>query len=180
MHFNFNLFLGWKAEFSALLQSSVSHDSSDIILICWFAAQQTFIIINVEKTLIYILCRISLLINFMHPEYNIYIYTYIHTYILYIQQMHISCTIPLNSISAFKRSAAETRTLSALVHSEERKQLFVWAIFLSAKNLSDMQHRSLARQSNSTSTLPLWDECSWHHKWLIRRLTISHPLCPPS
>ncbi len=34
-----------KAEFSAsLLQSSVSHDPSEIIL-CWFAAQETFIII---------------------------------------------------------------------------------------------------------------------------------------
>ncbi len=40
-----------KAEFSAsLLQSSVSHDSSEIILIYWFAAQETFlIIINVEN-----------------------------------------------------------------------------------------------------------------------------------
>ncbi len=41
-----------KAEFSAsLLQSSVSHDPSEIILICWFAAQETFIIIiiNVEN-----------------------------------------------------------------------------------------------------------------------------------
>ncbi len=64
MHFNFNLFLWWKAEFSALLQSSVSHDSSDIILICWFAAQQTFIIINVEKTLIYILCMILYAFHF--------------------------------------------------------------------------------------------------------------------
>ncbi len=36
-----------KAEFSALLQSSVSHDPSQIILICRFTAQQTFIIINV-------------------------------------------------------------------------------------------------------------------------------------
>ncbi len=33
-------------EFSAsLLQSSVSHDPSQIILICWFAAQGTFVII---------------------------------------------------------------------------------------------------------------------------------------
>ncbi len=35
-----------KAELSAsLLQSSVSHDPSEIILICWFAAQETCIII---------------------------------------------------------------------------------------------------------------------------------------
>ncbi len=41
-----------KAEFSAsLLQTSVSHDPSEIILICWFAAQETFlIIINVENS----------------------------------------------------------------------------------------------------------------------------------
>ncbi len=39
-----------KAEFSAsLLQSSVSHDPSEIILICWFAAQKTVLtIINLE------------------------------------------------------------------------------------------------------------------------------------
>jgi len=35
-----------KAEFSAsLLQSSVSHDPSEIILIWWFDAQETFMII---------------------------------------------------------------------------------------------------------------------------------------
>ncbi len=41
-----------KAEYSAsLLQSSVSHDPSEIILIYWFAAQETFpIIINVENS----------------------------------------------------------------------------------------------------------------------------------
>ncbi len=42
-----------KAKFSAsLLQSLVSHDPSEIILICWFAAQETFliIIINVENS----------------------------------------------------------------------------------------------------------------------------------
>ncbi len=39
-----------KAEFSAsLIQSSVSHDSSENILKFWFAAQETFIIINVKN-----------------------------------------------------------------------------------------------------------------------------------
>ncbi len=39
-----------KAEFSAsLLQSSVSHDPSEIILICWFAAQGTFLIIIIVE-----------------------------------------------------------------------------------------------------------------------------------
>ncbi len=41
-----------KAECSvSLLQSSVSHDPSEIILIYWFAARETFlIIINVENS----------------------------------------------------------------------------------------------------------------------------------
>ncbi len=40
------LFLWCKAEFLAsLLQSSVSHDPSEIILTYWFAAQETFILI---------------------------------------------------------------------------------------------------------------------------------------
>ncbi len=30
--------------------SSASHDPSEIILICWFAAQETFLIINVENS----------------------------------------------------------------------------------------------------------------------------------
>jgi len=39
-----------KAEFS--LQSSVSHDPSEIILICWFAAYETFFIIDVKSKMI--------------------------------------------------------------------------------------------------------------------------------
>ncbi len=47
-----NVFLWCKAEFSAsLLQSSLSHDPSEITLIRWFSAQETFlIIINVENS----------------------------------------------------------------------------------------------------------------------------------
>ncbi len=46
-----NLFLWCKAEFSAsLLQYSVSHDPSQIILICWFAAQDKFILLAMLKT----------------------------------------------------------------------------------------------------------------------------------
>jgi len=33
-----------KAEFSASLLQSESHDHSEIILICWFDSQETFII----------------------------------------------------------------------------------------------------------------------------------------
>ncbi len=42
-----------KTEFTVLLhQSSVSHDLSEITLICWFAAKETFlIIINVKNTI---------------------------------------------------------------------------------------------------------------------------------
>ncbi len=37
----YNLFPWCKTEFSAsLLQSSVSHDPSEIILICWFGAEE--------------------------------------------------------------------------------------------------------------------------------------------
>ncbi len=40
-----------KAEFSAsLIQSSVSHDPSEIILICWFGAEETFLIIIIFET----------------------------------------------------------------------------------------------------------------------------------
>ncbi len=41
-----------KAEFPALLlNASVSHDLSEVILRCWFAAQETFwIIINVKNS----------------------------------------------------------------------------------------------------------------------------------
>ncbi len=40
-----------KAEFSAsLLQSSVSHDPSEIILICSFTAQETFLLLLMLKT----------------------------------------------------------------------------------------------------------------------------------
>ncbi len=48
--FKCNIFLWCSAEFSAtLLESSVSHDPSEIILLCRSAAQDTFIsIINVE------------------------------------------------------------------------------------------------------------------------------------
>ncbi len=34
-----------KAEFSTAIRSSVSHDPSEIILICWFAVQNTFLIV---------------------------------------------------------------------------------------------------------------------------------------
>ncbi len=45
------IFLWCNAEFTAsLLWSSVSHDPSEIIIISWFAAQETFLIIKVEKS----------------------------------------------------------------------------------------------------------------------------------
>jgi len=39
-----------KTEYPASFQSSVSHDSSEIILICWFAAQETFLSIITVKS----------------------------------------------------------------------------------------------------------------------------------
>ncbi len=48
--FKYNLFLWYKAEFSASLLHHMSHDHSEIILICLFGAQKIFlIIINVEN-----------------------------------------------------------------------------------------------------------------------------------
>ncbi len=54
-----------KAEFSAsLLQSSVSHDPSEIILIYWFAAQETFLLLlSIFKTVESFLFRILWLIE---------------------------------------------------------------------------------------------------------------------
>ncbi len=54
-----HLFIWCKADFSAsLLQSSVSHDPSEIIIICWFDAQDFFlIIIKCEKSSASYVCR---------------------------------------------------------------------------------------------------------------------------
>ncbi len=35
---------------ASLLESLVSHDPSEIIVICWFGAQETFLIINNVET----------------------------------------------------------------------------------------------------------------------------------
>jgi len=58
-----------KIESSALLlQSSVSHDLSEIILICEFAAQETFIII-----IYLLLCRKQLcMLQFLWKPYSIF------------------------------------------------------------------------------------------------------------
>ncbi len=50
--FYFNILFLWCQIWffnQSILQSSVSHDPSEIILICWFGAQETFFIINVEN-----------------------------------------------------------------------------------------------------------------------------------
>ncbi len=58
-----------RAEFSAsLLQSSVSHDALEISLICWFAAQETFIVINVENSWANILVETKY-IRYIFPEF---------------------------------------------------------------------------------------------------------------
>ncbi len=47
--FKYDLFLWWQSWIFSII-TSVSHDPSEIVLIYWFAAQETFlIIINVEK-----------------------------------------------------------------------------------------------------------------------------------
>ncbi len=47
-------------------QSSVSHDPSEIIIICWFGAQKIFLI-NVEN------CLISFLQSLVNRKFSIYL-----------------------------------------------------------------------------------------------------------
>ncbi len=74
----YNLFLWCKAGFSAsLLQFSASHDPSEIIIIYWFAAQETFLIINAKNIcwkiyifvtfIVYDMYLLTLLINWIYP-----------------------------------------------------------------------------------------------------------------
>ncbi len=66
-----------KSEFS-WHQSSVSHDASEIILICWFGTQETFIIIinvdeqEVQKQKIKVL---QSLLNMLHTFKKVNLYT---------------------------------------------------------------------------------------------------------
>ncbi len=66
-----------KAEFSAsLLQSSVSHDPSEIILICWFAAYETFLLF-VENSCSLLFCGHLVFQDFvMNRKYKITEFTY--------------------------------------------------------------------------------------------------------
>ncbi len=75
-----------KAEFSAsLLQSSVSHDPSEIILICWFVAQLLSIIIDAKLLINNVSCyywcwkHFCGLIVLWKPQY-IYIFLLIEKY----------------------------------------------------------------------------------------------------
>jgi len=62
-----NLLLIYNAEFSAsLLQSSVSHDPSEIILICRFAGQETFHLIISFKQLCYFIFFVETVMHFDH------------------------------------------------------------------------------------------------------------------
>ncbi len=74
-----NLFLWCKAEFSAsILQSSMSHDPSEIILICWFAAQilpiQLLLVLNYQYWILLLLkiccCLIFLWTVFFSGLFN--------------------------------------------------------------------------------------------------------------
>ncbi len=56
-----------------LNQSSVSHDPSEIILICWFSAQETFIIIiNIENlVLLNIFAETMIFFRILSKEHNL-------------------------------------------------------------------------------------------------------------
>ncbi len=60
----------YKAEFSSLFQSSVSQDSPEIIIICLFAAQETFLVKKLDKL------EKSMLKTDVQP--NIFVKTMIH------------------------------------------------------------------------------------------------------
>ncbi len=66
--FKYNLW--WQSWISALLlQSLASYDPSEIILICWFAAQEIFlIIINVEKQQLNIF--VETMIHFFNQDFD--------------------------------------------------------------------------------------------------------------
>ncbi len=55
----YNLFLWCKAEFSALLQSSVSHDPSEIILICWSDTQLLIVIAAQLLLMVHIIINVK-------------------------------------------------------------------------------------------------------------------------
>ncbi len=64
-----NLFLWFKAEFSALsLQYSISHDPSEIIRICWFCAQETFKLLQLLSVLKRIVLFLIYLSDWMSDE----------------------------------------------------------------------------------------------------------------
>ncbi len=56
-----------------LIQSSVPHDPSEIILICWFSAQETLLLLLVLKTVIlqhYILYNIMYVFSITFSQFN--------------------------------------------------------------------------------------------------------------
>jgi len=71
---NYILIYSW-AEFSAsLLQSSVSHDPLVIILIWWFDAQETFLIIISAAPLSIINCHKQLCLNIFRKRWHIFVF----------------------------------------------------------------------------------------------------------
>ncbi len=58
----------------SLLQFSVSHDPLDIIFVCWFAAQESFIIIHVENVIVSIHNQVVLVIIFLKTDTDFHNY----------------------------------------------------------------------------------------------------------
>ncbi len=67
-----------KAEFSAsFLQSSVSHDPSEIILICWFAAQVTWLLVSMLKTVVLLYMLVFVESSKVQHLFKIVIFCYV-------------------------------------------------------------------------------------------------------
>ncbi len=91
-----------KAEFSApLLQSSLSHDPSEISLICWFAAHETFMITNINTniSLPIIPCMIVYVTNNKEPWEPWTLMIIVNVEIFFLWKIHFSaffkCTLTL-------------------------------------------------------------------------------------
>jgi len=50
---------------TSLLQSSVSHDPSEITIICWFAAQETFLIIIIIEIVVLLIIFVETIMQFI-------------------------------------------------------------------------------------------------------------------
>jgi len=76
-----------------LPHSSVSHDSSEIILKCWFGDQQHFLLLSTLTTFVvlYIFVEFIFFSGFIYDyKVNCFIKVYIYIYIVYINVLQVT------------------------------------------------------------------------------------------